>query len=80
MAKNILITGGAGFGNPLIFACQGIPWIQANLILTNKDDGGQISTWQEHLKSKGIWVSEPVPMFPFPGSRLYQQTFSAPPR
>lgn len=63
----------------LIYARSRIPWVQANLILTDHDDRGQIQSWQEHLRRKGVWVSEPVPMFPFPGSPLYQQTFSAPP-
>ena len=31
------------------------------------------------LKAHGVWVSEPVPMFPFPGSPLYVQTFGAMP-
>ncbi len=63
----------------LIYARTRIPWVQANLILTDKDDRGQIREWQEHLRSKGVWVSEPVPMFPFPGSPLYMQTFGAAP-
>ena len=63
----------------LIYARARIPWVQANLILTDKDDRGQIREWQEHLRSKGVWVSEPVPMFPFPGSPLYVQTFGASP-
>jgi anaerobic magnesium-protoporphyrin IX monomethyl ester cyclase len=63
----------------LIYARTRIPWVQANLILTDHDDRGQIRSWQEHLRRKGVWVSEPVPMFPFPGSPLYQQTFAAPP-
>ncbi|HSM85090.1 MAG TPA: TIGR04295 family B12-binding domain-containing radical SAM protein [Candidatus Limnocylindrales bacterium] len=63
----------------LIYARSRIPWVQANLILTDKDDRGQIREWQEHLRHQGVWVSEPVPMFPFPGSPLYQQTFAAPP-
>ena len=52
-----------------------IPWVQGNLILTDKDDKNEIARWQENLKSHGVWVSEPVPMFPFPGSPLYEQTF-----
>ena len=63
----------------LIYAKQRIPWVQANLILTEKDDKNEIRRWQEHLKGYGVWVSEPVPMFPFPGSPLYVQTFGAPP-
>lgn len=63
----------------LIYAKKRIPWVQANLILTEKDDKEEIRKWQEHLKANGVWVSEPVPMFPFPGSPLYVQTFGAQP-
>jgi anaerobic magnesium-protoporphyrin IX monomethyl ester cyclase len=63
----------------LIYARRRIPWVQANLILTERDDKQQILGWQQRLKANGVWVSEPVPMFPFPGSPLYQQTFGAPP-
>ena len=63
----------------LIYARQRIPWVQANLILTERDDRDDIQRWQQHLKQHGVWVSEPVPMFPFPGSPLYVQTFGAQP-
>jgi len=63
----------------LIYARGRIPWVQANLILTEQDDKAEIHRWQEALKARGVWVSEPVPMFPFPGSPLYTQTFAAPP-
>ena len=59
----------------LIYARTRIPWVQANLILTDKDDKGEIRRWQDHLKACGVWVSEPVPMFPFPGSPSYVETF-----
>lgn len=62
-------------GELLIYARRRIPWVQANLILTEKDDKAEIRRWQENLKDRGVWVSEPVPMFPFPGSPLYVQTF-----
>ncbi len=63
----------------LIYARTRIPWVQANLILTEKDDKSEIRRWQEHLKSHGVWVSEPVPMFPFPGSPSYVEIFGTPP-
>ena len=63
----------------LVYARTRIPWVQANLILTDHDDREQIRKWQERLKAHGVWVSEPVPMYPFPGSPLYQQIFGAPP-
>ena len=59
----------------LIYARQRIPWVQANLILTDHDNKSEIRCWQDDLKAHGVWVSEPVPMFPFPGSPLYVQTF-----
>jgi B12-binding domain/radical SAM domain protein of rhizo-twelve system len=62
----------------LIYARQRIPWVQANLILTEKDVKEDIRRWQERLKAHGVWVSEPVPMFPFPGTPLYTQLFGPP--
>ncbi len=63
----------------LIFARRRIPWVQANLLLTPQDDRAAIAEWQSKLKSRGVWVSEPVPVFPYPGSPLYLQTFGATP-
>jgi B12-binding domain/radical SAM domain protein of rhizo-twelve system len=63
----------------LVYARGRIPWVQANLILTEKDDRAEIRSWQDRLKAQGVWVSEPVPMFPYPGSPLYTQTFAAAP-
>jgi len=62
----------------LIYARKRIPWVQANLILTERDDKDDIRRWQDHLKANGVWVSEPVPMFPFPGTPLYAQMFGQP--
>ncbi len=61
----------------LIYARRRIPWVQANLILTEHDRKDDIRRWQDYMKSHDVWVSEPVPMFPFPGSPLYVQTFGA---
>lgn len=63
----------------LIAARQRIPWVQANLIKTAKDDPAVVAAWQQRLKGEGVWVSEPVPMFPFPGSPQYVETFGAQP-
>jgi anaerobic magnesium-protoporphyrin IX monomethyl ester cyclase len=62
----------------LIYARGRIPWVQANLILTEHDHRADIRSWQEHLKDHGVWVSEPVPMFPFPGTPDYQKIFGMP--
>ena len=63
----------------LVYARQRIPWVQANLIKTPEDDPAMVNAWQESLKRQGVWVSEPVPMFPFPGSPEYVTTFGAQP-
>jgi anaerobic magnesium-protoporphyrin IX monomethyl ester cyclase len=62
----------------LLCARRHIPWVQANLILTQHDDRSEIRAWQEDLKSRGVWVSEPVPMYPYPGTPLYRQLFGEP--
>jgi hypothetical protein len=63
----------------LIYAKGRIPWVQANLIKTANDDPAEVAAWQAKLKAAGVWVSEPVPMFPFPGSPNYVETFGAQP-
>src|SRR5262249_22085258 len=45
----------------LLLARRRIPWVQANLVLTEKDDRELIRGWHDHLKSQGVWVSDPVP-------------------
>jgi B12-binding domain/radical SAM domain protein of rhizo-twelve system len=62
----------------LIYARKRIPWVQANLILTEHDERGQVREFQESLRKHGIWVSEPVPMFAFPGTPDYLQRFGQP--
>jgi anaerobic magnesium-protoporphyrin IX monomethyl ester cyclase len=66
-------------GDLLIHARKFIPWVQANLIKTAKDDPEMVAVWQRRLKENGVWVSEPVPMFPFPGSPQYFETFGEQP-
>lgn len=66
-------------GELLVYARQQIPWVQANLIKTAQDDAEAVADWQRRMKSHGVWVSEPVPMFPFPGSPQYVETFGEQP-
>jgi anaerobic magnesium-protoporphyrin IX monomethyl ester cyclase len=63
----------------LIYARQRIPWVQANLIKTAKDDAEQVRAWQRELKKHAVWVSEPVPLYPFPGSPQYVELFGTQP-
>jgi anaerobic magnesium-protoporphyrin IX monomethyl ester cyclase len=76
--KNCRLTTGR-IEDLLLEARKYIPWVQANLIKTIKDDPKEVARFQANLKAHGVWVSEPVPMFPFPGSPLYVQTFGAQP-
>jgi anaerobic magnesium-protoporphyrin IX monomethyl ester cyclase len=62
----------------LLYARRRIPWVQANLILTEQDDRSQIRAWQGKLKQHGVWVSDPVPLFPYPGTPYYQNLFGDP--
>jgi anaerobic magnesium-protoporphyrin IX monomethyl ester cyclase len=78
MNKNCRITTNR-ITDLLLYARQRIPWVQANLIKTAADDPAEVATFQTDLKSQGVWVSEPVPMFPFPGSPEYVTTFGAQP-
>ena len=63
----------------LIYARKQIPWVQANLIKVREDDPDKVKVWQARLKSQRVWVSEAVPMFPFPGSPEYVTTFGSQP-
>jgi anaerobic magnesium-protoporphyrin IX monomethyl ester cyclase len=78
MNKNCKVTT-SRIETLLITARQYIPWVQANLIKTTKDDPVDVARFQKNLKDNGVWVSEPVPMFPFPGSPQYVHTFGEQP-
>ena len=78
MNKNCRVTTDR-ISELLLYARQRIPWVQANLIKTAADDPFEVALWQSYLKNQGVWVSEPVPMFPFPGSPEYVTTFGAQP-
>ena len=62
----------------LIYARQRVPWVQANLILTEHDERSEVREFQNNLRKHGVWVSEPVPMFAFPGTPDYLQRFGPP--
>lgn len=55
-----------------------IPWVQANLIADDDDDLEAIAAWRAALISEGVWVSQPVPVFAFPGTPLYLKMFGPP--
>lgn len=55
-----------------------IPWVQANLIADADDDRQAIAAWRADLIASGVWASQPVPVFAFPGTPLYRQQFGPP--
>jgi len=62
----------------LVYARKRIPWVQANLILTEHDERIQVRAFQKNLRGQGVWVSEPVPLFAFPGTPDYLERFGPP--
>ncbi len=62
----------------LIFAKQGIPFVQANLIAIEGDDPEEIDRWRSRLANDGVWANKPVPLFPYPGSPDYTKRWGTP--
>ncbi len=62
----------------LIHAKRSVPFVQANLIMTEGDDPETIARWREELQQHGVWANEPVPLFPYPGSPEYRRMWGLP--
>ncbi|MBV9967111.1 MAG: TIGR04295 family B12-binding domain-containing radical SAM protein [Alphaproteobacteria bacterium] len=62
----------------LIHAKRSVPFVQANLIMTENDDPEMIGRWREELQRHGVWANEPVPLFPYPGSPEYRRMWGLP--
>jgi B12-binding domain/radical SAM domain protein of rhizo-twelve system len=62
----------------LIHAKRVVPFVQANLILTEADDPDTIESWRDHMRANGIWANLPVPLFPYPGSPDYAKLWGRP--
>ena len=62
----------------LIHAKRSVPFVQANLIMTEGDDPEIIARWREELQQHGVWANEPVPLFPYPGSPEYRRIWGLP--
>jgi len=59
----------------LIFAKKHIAFVQANLIATRTDDPRAVENWRKVLLRHGVWANKPVPLFPYPGSPIYERTW-----
>jgi anaerobic magnesium-protoporphyrin IX monomethyl ester cyclase len=62
----------------LIYAKQRVPFVQANLLESPDDNLEAISVWRLKLGRYGVWASEPVPLFPYPGSPEYVRRWGQP--
>ena len=62
----------------LILAKQVVPFVQANLILSEHDTPERISEWRDHMRAHGVWANDPVPLFPYPGSPEYRLRWGLP--
>jgi anaerobic magnesium-protoporphyrin IX monomethyl ester cyclase len=62
----------------LIHAKRFVPFVQANLILTEADDSDTIESWRSYMRANGIWANMPVPLFPYPGSPDYAKHWGPP--
>ncbi len=60
----------------LVFAKSLIPWVQGDLMeIPGTDDEVKARTeeWRQEAISRGVWVSEPVRLFLYPGSDLHDE-------
>ena len=62
----------------LIYARQGVPFVQATLMQSRMDDPARVEEWRETLRAYGIWANKPVPLFPYPGSADYIRRWGRP--
>lgn len=62
----------------LILAKTVVPFVQANLILSEGDDPAMIAEWRDHMRAHGVWANDPVPLFPYPGSPDYRLRWGLP--
>ncbi|WP_431856505.1 TIGR04295 family B12-binding domain-containing radical SAM protein [Azospirillum sp.] len=62
----------------LILAKQAVPFVQANLILSEHDTQERIAAWRDHMRAHGVWANDPVPLFPYPGSPEYRLRWGLP--
>lgn len=62
----------------LVHAKRSVPFVQANLIATDRDDPAMVEAWRDALRAHGVWANEPVPLFPYPGSPDYRRLWGLP--
>jgi anaerobic magnesium-protoporphyrin IX monomethyl ester cyclase len=62
----------------LILAKMYVPFVQANLMDIGVDDLEIVAAWRRRLQDHGVWASQPVPVFFYPGSPGYAEKWGEP--
>jgi B12-binding domain/radical SAM domain protein of rhizo-twelve system len=62
----------------LVHAKHFVPFVQATLMESRHDDPAELARWREEWIRAGLWVNDPVPLFPYPGSPDYTRLWGAP--
>jgi anaerobic magnesium-protoporphyrin IX monomethyl ester cyclase len=62
----------------LIRARASVPFVQATLMDSCFDTPESLAGWSEVWRGAGIWVNDPVPLFPYPGSPDYTRLWGQP--
>jgi B12-binding domain/radical SAM domain protein of rhizo-twelve system len=61
----------------LAYARKKVPFVQATLMEAG-DNPRAVEQWRRSLRDRGIWINDPVPIFPYPGSREYSLRWGEP--
>jgi B12-binding domain/radical SAM domain protein of rhizo-twelve system len=68
----------AALSERLIRARASVPFVQATLMDSCFDTPEAVAHWRDVWRAAGIWVNDPVPLFPYPGSPDYVRLWGAP--
>ncbi|MGC4069263.1 MAG: hypothetical protein QM784_32360 [Polyangiaceae bacterium] len=62
----------------LLTAKHFVPFVQANLLNGTMDPEDEVRLFRSKLIEHGVWVNNPVPLFPYPGSPEYSSRWGKP--
>jgi B12-binding domain/radical SAM domain protein of rhizo-twelve system len=62
----------------LVTAKRFVPFVQANLLNGDTDPVEDVKAFRSALMEHGVWVNDPVPLFPYPGSPEYSKRWGKP--
>lgn len=62
----------------LILARGHVPFVQANLLEVSADEEADLVAWRDAMRARGVWVNDPVPLYPYPSSPDYRRLWGPP--